>query len=171
MNYETLNNNVMLVELTSDEMKRFHITYDSLSSDNEHTENAIKNILKEISQKEFHINDKILVEALPIDDGGCFFIFTFYEKKRRYRLKKSSTDIFFYTKNLDDLLDCISSAQELSNSSSPCRLFKMNNSFYLNLSPEHRLLHPIFKEFGKLTTSFSKEMLNEHGKYVGEVLI
>ena len=171
MNYETLNNNVMLVELTKDEMKRFHITYDSLGRDNEHTENAIKNILKEISQKEIHINDKILVEALPVDDGGCFFIFTFSERKHRYKLKKPTSDVFFYTKNINELLDCISSAQKRSNTSSPCRLFKMNNSFYLNLSPEHRFLYPTFKEFGELTTSCSKELINEHGEYVGEVLI
>ena len=171
MNYETLNNNVMLVELTQDEMKRFHITYDSLGRDNEHTEKAIKSILKEISQKEFHINDKILVEALPIDDGGCFFIFTFSEKKHRYKLKKSSQDVFFYTESINELLDCISSVQKRNNASSPCRLFKMNNNFYLNISPAHRLFYPTFKEFGRLTTSFSKEILNEHGEYMGEFLV
>ena len=35
------------------------------------------------------MKDKILVEALPICDGGCFFIFTFTQKKKvRYKMKR-----------------------------------------------------------------------------------
>ena len=171
MNYEKLNNNVMLVELSSEEMKRFHITYDTLNSDSEHTESFVRKILNEISQDKLKANDKILVEALPIDNGGCFFIFTFSEKKTRYKVKKSNSDIFFYTDNLNELLDSISSAQKQSKENLPCQVFKMNNNFYLQLSPNHNHLHPTFKEFGYLTTSFSKEILNEHGNFVGEITI
>ena len=145
MNYETLNKNVILVELTKEEMNRFHITYESLSNNNKHSEIAVKSILKEISQDKIKANDKILVEALPIDDGGCFFIFTFSERKHRYKLKKSSSDVFFYTDNINELLDCISSAQNRSQTQSPCRLFRMNNTFYLNISPNQSYLYPNFK--------------------------
>ena len=171
MNYETLNNNVMLVELSPEEMKRFHITYDTLSSDSKHTETIIRKILNEISQEKFKIKDKIIVEALPTDNGGCFFIFTFSEKKIRYKVKRSNSDVFFCADNLNDLLDSIASLQKQSTLNSSCQIFKMNNLFYLQLSPCHKPLHSILKEFGCLINSFSKEMLNEYGEYMGEIML
>lgn len=171
MNYETLNENCLLVELTCEEMKQLHITYESLDSNSELCENAVRKILKEISRDKIKPNNKITVEALPTNDGGCFFIFTFSEKKHRYKVKKPCNDIFFYTDNLNGLLDSISSAQRLNGHKAPCRVFKMNDNFYLYLSQNHKHLHPIFKEFGSITNSFSKEMLNEHGVFMGEVVI
>ena len=47
MTFEALNGNVVLVELSGEEMKNFNITYDTLESD-EHTERVIRTILKDI---------------------------------------------------------------------------------------------------------------------------
>ena len=60
MNYESLNDNVILVELTKEEMSQFHITYDSLDCDNELTEFAIRKILNEISQDKIVKNNGTL---------------------------------------------------------------------------------------------------------------
>ena len=49
MNYETLNNNVMLVELTCEDMKNLSLTYDSFDN-KETTSTAVKRILKRKSQ-------------------------------------------------------------------------------------------------------------------------
>lgn len=169
MNYESLNDNVILVELTKEEMCQFQITYDSLDCNNELTEIAIRKILNEISQDKIKTNKKITVEALPTDDGGCFFIFTFSAKLHRYKVKKSYNDVFFRTDNLNSLLDTISSVQKISSNKTPCKIFEMNKDFYLSLSSQHRCFYPIFKEFGSVSNSFSKEILFEHGKFIGEV--
>lgn len=171
MNYESLNDNVMLVELTKEEMTRFHLTYDSLDYNNELTEFAIREILNEISQDKTKTNNKIAVEALPTDDGGCFFIFTFSVKPHRYKIKKSNEDFFFKTDSLDSLLDTILSVQRCSDVKTPCKVFEMNNDFYLHLSSRHKNLCPILKEFGFILTSFSKEIILEHGRLLGEVNI
>ena len=171
MNYESLNDNVMLVELTKEEMNQFHITYDSLDCDNELTEIAIRKILSEISQDKIKVNNKITVEALPTDEGGCFFIFTFSVKKHRYKVKNLYNDIFFKTDSLNSLLDTISFVQKSTDAKMPCKIFEMNNVFYLHLSPKHKSFYPIFKEFGLISSSFSKEIIFEHGKLLGEVQI
>ena len=44
MTFEVLNETTILVELTFEEMKKYHITYETLDSNN----NAIKNILNVI---------------------------------------------------------------------------------------------------------------------------
>ena len=44
MTFEVLNETTILIELTFEEMKKYHITYDTLDSNN----NAIKNILNVI---------------------------------------------------------------------------------------------------------------------------
>ena len=41
---ETLNENVMLLELSGDEMEKFHITYDILNCNNEKTKNVLKTL-------------------------------------------------------------------------------------------------------------------------------
>lgn len=169
MNYESLNDNVMLVELSKEEMNQFHITYDSLDSDNQLTEIAVRKILNEISQDKIKINNKITVEALPTDDGGCFFIFTFSVKPHRYKVKKTDTDFFFKTDNLNSLLDTILSVQKKSDIKMPCKIFELNNDFYLQLSPKHKKFYPIFKEYGFVSNTFSKEIIFEHGKLLGEV--
>ena len=171
MNYESLNDNVMLVELTQDEMKHFNITYDSLDSNNELTESAIKSILEEICESKAHSHSKITIEALPTDTGGCFFIFTFSKKKQRYKVKKTNKNVFFVANSLNVLLDSVLSAKKLSKNQSPCKVFALNNAFYIQLSHSHMPLRPIFKEFGSITDSISQEILSEHGKYMGELYI
>lgn len=167
MNYETLNNNVMLVELTCEDMKNLSLTYDAFDN-KELTSTAVKKILKEIPHK---ANDKskITVEALPTNDGGCFFIFTFStNEKQRYKLKK--LEPFWYrTENIDNLLDVISLSEKISGFKSECKIFKYNNYYYLSLNPDHKKLFPLLKEFGNVLNMPSAEVVFEHGEYLGQV--
>ena len=61
MTFEALNGNVVLVELSGEEMKNFNITYDTLESD-EHTERVIRTILKDIPYENYPQRDKIISE-------------------------------------------------------------------------------------------------------------
>ena len=51
MTFETLNDNVMLVELSGDEMEKLHIKYDSLNNDNEKTQVALNLCFLLLAQK------------------------------------------------------------------------------------------------------------------------
>ena len=115
MTFEVLNDNVMLVELTFEEMKKYHITYETLDCNSQYTQSAVKNILDLIKAGEnFNTKDKITVEALPVNDGGCFFIFTFSPKKKvRYKMKKLINSSVFQAETLDNLLDFVSVLKNL----------------------------------------------------------
>lgn len=169
MNYETLNNNVMLVELTCEDMKKLSLTYESFDN-KELTSTAVKKILKEIPHKA-DTKSKITVDALPTNDGGCFFIFTFStNEKQRYKLKK--LEPFWYrTENIDNLLDVISLSEKLSDFKTESQIFKYNNHYYLSLSPDHKRLFPLMKEFGRILNFPSQEIVSEYGDFLGQVRI
>ena len=102
---ENLNNNVMLVELSVDEMKEYDITYETLNNQDRKNQVAIKNLLEQIDQRNILENGgKVIVEAMPIDGGGCFFIFTFQQLRKRYKLKTPESVSFYRMENLNDLL-------------------------------------------------------------------
>ena len=103
MIFESLNNNVMLVELSDDEMKTYNITYESLNNQDADTQIAIRKLLDHIDNKNsIKTGGKVVVEALPIDGGGCFFIFTFIQDRRKYKLKRAEPNSFFVLEKLDD---------------------------------------------------------------------
>lgn len=169
MNYETLNNNVMLVELTCEDMKNLSLTYDSFDN-KETTSTAVKKILKEIPHKA-NIKGNITVEALPTNDGGCFFIFTFSStKKQRYKLKIQEP-FWCWTENIDNLLDLISLAEKSNESKTKSQIFKYNNLYYLSLNSNHKKLFPLMKEFGKISNLPPAETVFEHGEYLGQISI
>ena len=99
MIFETLNDNVILLELSHDEMKKFHITYDILNSNNEKTKNVLKALLHNIdTENRFSKGEKVLIEAMPTENGGCFFILTFSNRRKTvYRIKRSNESAVFHT--------------------------------------------------------------------------
>ena len=59
MTFEMLNDSVVLVELSFEEMKKYQITYETLDCDCQFTQSAIKSILKIIKASDkFNMKDK-----------------------------------------------------------------------------------------------------------------
>ncbi|MBR5202614.1 MAG: adaptor protein MecA [Clostridia bacterium] len=168
MTFEVLNETTILVELTFEEMKKYHITYETLESNN----NAIKNILNVIKASEkIDVNEKIIVEALPVTNGGCFFILTFKpRKKTRYKMKKLNTNSIFETDNIDNLLDFVSALKEKNQKNLKYEIYKMNNSFYMQIHDRNQKLHAIMQEFGQIS-NITPEKINEYGMLLGYVTI
>ena len=170
MTFETLNGNVVLVELSGEEMKNFNITYDTLESD-EHTERVIRTILKDIPCENYQQRDKIIVEALPADNGGCFFIFTFTNrKKQRYRVKKQEIPTVFEIDCADDFLDFLSAAKNTMPQNMKCPVCRMENSFYLVFPYSVSEYSHILGEFGK-TSLHTAASIGERGKHMGFISI
>lgn len=172
MTFEALNDTVMLVELSQEEMTRYHITYDTLESGSIRTQTAVKDILSviKISEK-FNTRDKITVEALPTDCGGCFFIFTFLPKKKtRYRIKKDSEYSLFSTDKIDNLLDFIGVLKTTYPTNRKHNIYKMNNRFYMQFSMSSKNLHALASEFVNISNE-DVERLHEFGEKLGSVSI
>ena len=172
MTFEVLNNNVMLVELSVDEMEKYNITYESLNNQDTQTQVAIRNLLKRIDHKK-HIENggKVVVEALPIDGGGCFFIFTFTQNRKRYRLKKNESVSFFSVENLNDLLDLICTLRKDPNLDFPVTLYQMNNDYYIPVPRNNTKLNVILGEYGESVDRLTGIRVMEYGRKIGKIYL
>ncbi len=170
MTFETLNENVMLVELTYDEMEKLHITYETLNSNSEKTQEIIRGILKKINgEKRISYSKNVVVEALPTEDGGCFFIFSFLPGERtRYRLKRNNLAVF-KAECLNDFLDFISVFKESLNQK--CEAYEMGNRYYLFIPKMNDKLRAIAYEFGSISFDTHYERIREYGKSLGSVYL
>ena len=167
MIYEALNENVMLLELSQEEMTRYRITYETIEKDEISARKVIKNILSRTDAGERLENgENVTVEALPVPNGGCFFILTFTEKKTRYKVKKEPYYVF-ETENLDDLLDFVSVIKKTPVSKAKCKAYKMNDRYFLSIPRNSTQAIKIMGEFGK-RTDMSTYRLSEYGYPMGE---
>lgn len=171
MTFETLNNNIMLVELSVDDMRKFHITYESLSNQNSETKLAIKKLLNQIDGSN-HIRkgEKVIVETLPIEGGGCFFIFTFTQIQKRYRLKKSDSVSFYLLENLDDFLDLICTTQKTLKIDNPISAYIMEKKYYVSI-PRDEKMKIILSEFGTEVDRVTGDRVLEYGKNLGKIYL
>ena len=168
MTFEVLNETTILIELTFEEMKKYHITYETLDSNN----NAIKNILNVIKASDkIDTSEKITIEALPVNDGGCFFILTFTPKKKvRYKMRKLSENSVFKTDNIDNLLDFVSALKVKHQKNLKYEIYKMNESFYMQIPERSQKLYAVMGEFGQIS-DIVPEKINEHGVLLGSIII
>ena len=173
MTFETLNDNVMLVELSGEEMEKYHITYESLNESNEKTQKVLKNLLHKIdTENRISKGEKVVVEAMPTENGGCFFIFTFTQiVKRRYKVKKNNESSVFKTESIDNLLDFISIANKENFSKQKCEIFGFDNTYFLFIPKTNERINAIVCEFGEKTEDICREWLTEHGKSLGKVYL
>lgn len=172
MTFEMLNDSVILVELSFEEMKKYHITYETLDCDCQFTQSAIQSILKVIKASDkFNMKDKILVEALPVWDGGCFFIFTFTPKKKvRYKMKKYKDYAVFKTDTLDNLLDFVSALKKGHQKNFEYEIYKLENSFYMEIPENSQKINAVMGEFGQISNVIP-ERIKEYGDKIGLVVI
>jgi len=170
MIFESITDNVVLVELSATEMKKYNITYEALDN-NEDTSLAIKSILSKTDSARRLERGNVTVEAMPTQDGGCFFIFTFSDKKKmRYKVKKNSFSTVFETDKIDDLLDFVSFLKINPNSPTKCDAFKLENNYYLHFNCLSPLICGFVDEFGK-HSQISYEKLNEYGENLGSIYL
>lgn len=167
MIYEALNDNVMLLELSQEEMIKYRITYEIIEKDESSARKVMRNILSRTDAGERLENgENVTVEALPVPNGGCFFILTFTEKKTRYKVRKEPYYVF-ETENLDDLLDFISAMRKTKTLNCKCKAYKMNDRYFLSIPRNSTQAIRIMGEFGK-RSDMNTYRLSEYGCEMGE---
>lgn len=167
MIYEALNHNVMLLELSQEEMIKYCITYENIEKDENSARKAIKNILSRTDAGERLKNgENVTVEALPVPNGGCFFILTFTEKKVRYKVKKEPYYVF-ETDVLDNLLDFISVMRKTKALNCKCKAYKMDGRYFLSIPRNASKVTRIICEFAN-RSDISTHRLSEYAKPMGE---
>ncbi len=173
MTFETLNDNVMLVELSGEEMEEFHITYESLNESNEKTQKALKSLLHKIdTDNRISKGEKVLVEAMPTENGGCFFIFTFTQiVKRRYKVKRNNESSILKTDNLDNLLDFISIVNREKFSKQKCEIFRLDSTYFLFIPKANERINAVVCEYGENLKPVNYDSLKEYGKPLGNIYL
>ncbi len=167
MIYEALNENMMLIELSHEEMKKYSITYENIEKDEQTARTVIKNILSRTEAAgRLESGENVIVEALPVPNGGCFFILTFTEKKTRYKVKKEPFYVFEAEK-LDDLLDFVSAMRKSAEVKGKCRAYKMSDRYFLSVPQNLPKAVKLMGEFGK-RSAVDVSRLSEHGRLMGE---
>lgn len=170
MIYEALNDNMMLIELSHEEMVKYHITYENIENDEKIARTAIKSILSRTDAADrLERGENVIVETLPVPNGGCFFILTFTEKKTRYRVKKEPFCVF-KTEKLDDLLDFISAMRKTGENKGKCKVYKMDGSYFLSIPSDLPKAVRIMGEYGK-RSGVAPYRLSEYAEQLGTVYL
>ena len=169
---ENLNNNVMLVELSVDEMKEYDITYETLNNQDRKNQVAIKNLLEQIDHRNIlEKGGKVIVEAMPIQGGGCFFIFTFQQMRKRYKLKSPEPVSFYRMENLNDLLDFLNITRRIPNSEISVDAYRMNKDYYVSIPRENSKIKTVLNEFGDEVDKTTSYRILEYGKNLGRIYL
>lgn len=172
MIFEALNENVMLVEMSGDELKKYSVTYDTLNCNDAKTRAVVRKVLSEADILRGETCEKITVEALPTNDGGCFFIVTFREKaKPRYRVKTSAERLMLETDGIDEILDFANAMKNEKSLRGKCPIFRYKKKYFLCAdAPSVKTLR-VMGEFGTIhrANEICIKRLSEHGEYMGKI--
>lgn len=177
MTFEAMNKNCMIVELSAEEMEQYDITYDTLDQKNAHTKSFIKKILSHACESQYNSLSncrKITVEALPVGDGGCFFILTFVSSpKGRYRVKRPCENVTLEVKSMDDLLDFVSAVKKKRSKTCECEIYRYKDRYFLTVPDCPKIFSPMMREFGIVLPEIHEKfsVFREHGNLMGTVAI
>ncbi len=102
------------VILTKNDLTELNITYDELDYSNIETRRVIWTILdeaKKVLGKSVNIDNRLLIQVSPSDDGGCFLEFTQLpepsdSKRKRLIMKKDAEPVLFCAFDENAFLDC-----------------------------------------------------------------
>ncbi|MBO5896370.1 MAG: adaptor protein MecA [Clostridia bacterium] len=164
------------VTLTERDMQDFDITYDEMDYSNIETRRVIWTILDEAKRvlgKPINIDNRLLIQVSPGEDGGCIMHFSqlndsHAHQKKRLVMKKDAEPVVFCAFDCNSFIDAIRLI----------RLTPSGNSteFYISDEDYYAIVHPLpgqterlltqLCEFGEVTISCKKELarIYETGK-------
>lgn len=157
------------VALSNEDMNELDITYDELDYSNIETRRVIWTLLDKAGQqlgKCINTDSKLLIEAAPLNEGGCVLHFTFLpvndpKSKKRLVMKKEADPILFKPFNENAMLDSVKILCNLSNEIKSVECYKCKNKFYFSIYPKLTFsdsLSFILSEFGECSFTTTKEI-------------
>ena len=157
------------VTLSKTDMTDFDITYDEMDYSNIETRRVIWTILdeaKKVLGKPINIDNRLLIQVSPADDGGCFLQFTQLPeapdtKKKRLIMKKDAEPFLFRAFDRNAFIDGLSYLKRASHMLKESEPYKLQNQFYIIIHPKPTLTESIIFslcEFGEILTSAKKDI-------------
>jgi negative regulator of genetic competence, sporulation and motility len=170
-------NGKISVTLTKKDLQDLDITYDELDYSNIETRRVIWTILDKARLalgKSITLDNRLLINAIPINDGGCCLEFTQLPfetetTKAKTVLKKGDEPILFCSFDLDAYLDCIKHIPFNSQGVKSISSYIFQNNYYVIIYPEaEHSKNLLFKlcEFGEIKFPSQREIADicEGGK-------
>lgn len=157
------------VTLTKKDLADLDITYEELDYSNIETRRVIWTILdqaKKVLGKSITLDNRLLINAKPIHDGGCCLEFTQLSQKidevqGKTILKKGDEPILFCSFDLDAYLDFIKHIPFNSQGVKSISSYIFQNNYYVIIYPEaehsKKLLFKLC-EFGEIKFPSQREI-------------
>ncbi len=157
------------VTLSKTDMTDFDITYDEMDYSNIETRRVIWTILdeaKKVLGKSINIDNRLLIQVSPADDGGCFLQFTQLPeapdtKKKRLIMKKDAEPFLFSAFDSNSFIDAASCLKSASHLLKEFELYKFKSEYCIIIHPRPTHTETIIFslcEFGEILTSAKKEI-------------
>jgi negative regulator of genetic competence, sporulation and motility len=177
MKIQTNGEEKISVTLTKTDMTDFDITYDELDYSNIETRRVIWTILDHVKKtlgKPVNIDNRLLIQVSPADDGGCRLDFTQLpemcdNKRKRLIMKKDGEPILFCAFDDNAFIDCMCHIKHKNAPIKYYHLFSHDGKYYSLLYPEPRSTEKLIfslSEFGEATLPPKKDiaLLYEYGR-------
>jgi negative regulator of genetic competence, sporulation and motility len=137
-------NGKISVTLTKKDLQDLDITYDELDYSNIETRRVIWTILDKARLalgKSITLDNRLLINAIPINDGGCCLEFTQLPcetetTKAKTVLKKGDEPILFCSFDLNAFLDCVKQVKLDSQRAKEVSYYIYENAYYIIIYPE-----------------------------------
>ncbi|HZK21372.1 MAG TPA: adaptor protein MecA [Oscillospiraceae bacterium] len=145
MKIELQNEDKIVVELTKTDLKSLDITYEDMDYSNIETRRVIWTLLDEAKRvlgKDISPAERMLIEALPLEDGGCVLYFTVlpssgYDKSsKRLVMKKEAEPILLYTKDCNSFIDSVGILKEMSGRHKGYSSYILSDAYYTVVYPK-----------------------------------
>lgn len=180
MKIELHNEDKIVVQLTSMDLKTLDITYEDMDYANIETRRVIWTLLDEARRvlgKDISTTERMLIEALPSEDGGCVLYFTVLPSSgcensgKRLVMKKEAEPILLYTANCDSFIGVIETLKGCRNKHKGFSSYILAGEYYTVIYPkltqsEYFITH--LCEFCDIYESDIKKIseIIEYGKYI-----
>lgn len=176
MNIQSPAEDKIIVDLTKQDMLELEITYEEMDYSTIETRRVIWTLLDEAGKalgREFDPSRRMIIEAMPKNEGGCVLSFTFPEGKRKFLpqkqfLKKQHQNLICELESADLLYKAVEGIRRFA-CSAKSSLYGSNGRYRLIIScaDDPAPIKNILSEFGKtentdsLTCCFTKEHWRE----------
>ncbi len=165
------------VTLTKTDLNDFDITYDELDYDNIETRRVIWTILDEAKRvlgKPVSLDNRLLIQVSPHEDGGCFLQFTRLpectdHKKKRLIMKKEAEPILFCSSDINAFQDTVKIINGLTANVKSIEFYKYEKLYCTVIVPKIGFSDKfmfILSEFGDCSVASKKDLaqIYEYGK-------
>ena len=169
--------NRIIVELSAQDMQDLDITYDDMDYSAIETRRVIWTVLDAAGKylgKELDPTRRMIIEALPLESGGCTLFFTILDtsvKTGRSKLIKQSGSLICDFDNLDGLFNAAEGCR-MNSSLTQSSLYENHGKYRLIISSpfDLNLLERHFCEFAKCKKceTLEAEFTREHWNTIAE---